>query len=83
MSKAQNQLYIRNNITHGKKLIKKEEFLLYDSLVYYLQATNANEKKINILLADKRKINKNVSFLLDPLMQLLLKVSDCRKNSLV
>lgn len=44
MSKAQNQLYIRNNITHGKKLIKKEVFLLYDSLVCYLQATNANEK---------------------------------------
>lgn len=39
-------------------------------------------KKINILLADKRKINKNVSFLLDPLMQLLLKLSDCRNNLL-
>lgn len=80
MSKAQNQLYIRNNLTHGKKLIKKKNF--YNSVVCYLQATNANEK-INILLADKRKINKNVSFLLDPLMQLLLKVSDCRKNLLV
>ena len=26
MSKAQNQLYIRNNLTHGKKLIKKKNF---------------------------------------------------------
>lgn len=26
MSKAPNQLYIRNNLTHGKKLIKKKNF---------------------------------------------------------
>lgn len=81
MSIAPNQLYIRNNVTHGKKLIKKKNF-------YYMilwSATCRQEtqmKKISILLADKRKINKNVSFLLDPLMQVLLKVSDCRKNLL-
>jgi len=50
-------------------------------LVCYLQARNINEKKkISILLTDKGKINKNVSFLPDPQMQLTLKVSGCRKN---
>lgn len=42
MSKAQNQLYIRNNT--WKEINQKEEFQLYESLVCYLQATNANEK---------------------------------------
>lgn len=82
MSKAQNQLYIRNNITHGKKLIKKKNFH-YMILWSATCRQQTQMKKINILLADKRKINKNVSFLLDPLMQLLLKVSDCRKNLVV
>lgn len=44
MRKTPNQLYVRNNITQGKKLIKKEEFLHYDSLFSYLQARIANEK---------------------------------------
>lgn len=82
MSKAQNQLYIRNNVTHGKKLIKKKNF--YCRILWSVTCRQQMQmKKINILLADKRKINKNVSFLLDPLMQLLLKVSDCRKDLLV
>lgn len=82
MSKAQNQLYIRNNVTHGKKLIKKKNF--YCRILWSATCRQQMQmKKINILLADKRKINKNVSFLLDPLMQLLLKVSDCRKDLLV
>lgn len=81
-SKTWNQLYIRNNITHGKKLIKRKKFCYMIFLVCYLQARNVNEKKkkISILLTDKGKINKNVSFLPDPLMQLMLKVSGCRKN---
>jgi hypothetical protein len=53
MSKAPNQLYIRNNT--WKEINEKEEFQLYDSLVCYLQATNVNGKKINILLVDKKK----------------------------
>lgn len=83
MSKAQNQLYIRNDITHGKKLIKKKNFFYMILWSTTCRQQTQMKKKINILLADKRKINKNVSFLLDPLMQLLLKVSDCRKNLLV
>lgn len=82
MSKAQNQLYRRNNITHGKKLIKKKNF--YFMILWPTTCRQQMQmKKINILLADKREINKNISFLPDPLMQLLLKVSDCRKNLLI